>query len=235
MRFLLAAIGYAATATVLATVLGLGYLWQSEMLTDERVFRIVALLQGVEIDQSGGEPDRSDPSLETPGEESSLVEQERVRAIALRSDEARLVALERGQAEFEHSLGQLVGERKRFDEMATELNQRLEQESNDALEDGVQAVVRDLRLAKPDKGKELLLKLLERGGSDPLAKDAALQEVIRLINAMPQGTWENILKRFEGEQELEQLHQIQVEQLKGGPKQSVLAEALGIVNQDTQP
>ncbi|MEN0109776.1 MAG: hypothetical protein AAF805_03545 [Planctomycetota bacterium] len=233
MRFLLATIGYTAVATLIAATLGLGYLWQSERLTDEKVFEIVALVHGVELDRvedatatSGRRtPGASDlADAEAPPEEPSLVEAERLRAIALRNHEARSQALSRGKAEFTHQLSKLVEQRDRFDDMARELQQRLDQESAENAQEGVRNLVRDLKKAKPDKGKQMLLRLLERGSS-PDEKLNAMDEVIRIINAMPADTWEQILNRFDGG-ELEQLHELQVRQLEGGAKQQVLNEAM---------
>lgn len=237
MRFIMATVGYAAVATLLSATLGLGYLWQSERLTDEKVFEIVALIHGVDLDPLEDATTTLGPrnasaselaSLAAPPEEPSLIEAERLRAIALRNHEARSQALTRGKAEFSHQLSKLVEQRDRFDDMARELQQRLDQESAENAQEGVRNLVRDLKKAKPDKGKELLLRLLERG-SGPDEKRQAMDEVIRIINAMPADTWEQILNRFEGP-ELDQLHEIQVRQLQGGAKQQVLNEAMRQIN-----
>ncbi|MEQ8847904.1 hypothetical protein [Botrimarina sp.] len=226
MRFLLAAIGYAAVATVVSVALGVGYLWQTERLTDERLFRIVAIVHGVNLDKAAEqkEPERR----EIPPEEPSLAEQERVRQIALRGAEVQMVTLERGQKEFQHSLSQLMRERDRFDEMARELEKRLNQEAEEAVDEGVEAVVRDLTLAKPDMAKELLLKMFDRGVT-PEEKQRAKEDVVRVIERMSTDTWQAILKKFEGEQELAQLHELELLQLEGGPKQRVLTEALDML------
>ncbi|QDT69752.1 hypothetical protein MalM25_26930 [Planctomycetes bacterium MalM25] len=223
MRFLIAMIGYAAVATVLSALLGLGYLWQTERLTDERLFRIVALLHGVDLNES---IEDEQPMETIPDEEMSIVEKERLAEIKTRNHEAHLFSLQRGRNEFEHSLSQLVSERDRFDSMARELQKRLEQESAETAHEGVKNVVRDLTLAKPDQGKQMLLRMLNRGGGDPIEKQRALDDVIRLINAMPRDTWEEIQKRFEGQVELDQLHVIQLEQLNGGAKKRVYDKAL---------
>lgn len=225
MQFLFSAIGYTAVATVLTASLWIGYLWQTERLTDERVFRIVAMLHGVEtvgrIDPSGptGNP--------TPTEEPSLEEERRLRHLALRNYEARQASLLRGKTEFDHSLAQSIEQRDRVDQMATELKKRIEQVSTETINEGVRNVVRDLKVAKPDKGKELLLRILNSGGSDPEAKQKALDEVIQIVNTMPIETWSDILNRFDGPAELDQLHLIQAQQLEGGEKRRVLQEALG--------
>ncbi len=223
MRFLMAMIGYAAVATVLSSLLGLGYLWQTERLTDERLFRIVALLHGVDLTES---IEDEQPIETIPNEELSILEKERLIEIKTRNHEAHLFSLQRGRNEFEHSLSQLVSERDRFDQLAREMEQRLKQESAESAHEGIQNVVRDLTLAKPDKAKEMLLLMLNRGGSDPEERQRALDDVIRLINSMSRDTWESIQNKFEGQAELNQLHMIQLEQLNGGAKKRVYDEAL---------
>lgn len=224
MRMLFAVIGYASVATVLAAALGVGYLYQTEYLSDEKVFHIVAVVQGVDVNEAAVVEGVSQDEI--PGEEPSLAEEHHLQELALRNYEAKQFALDRGRTEFDYSLGQLMEQRDRFDAMASELRQRLEEVSDETTEEGVRNVVRDLKVAKPDKGKELLLRMLDRGGADPEAKQAALDEVVQLINAMPQDTWMDILNRFDGAAELDQLHQIQVQQLKGGAKKRVLEEAM---------
>lgn len=225
MRLILALIGHAAVATVLSAALGVGYLWQTERLTDERMFRIVAILHGVEL-RHGDEPSEKAPRSEVPDEEPSLDDSRRLRELALRDHEARQVSLQRAKIEFDHSLTQMVEQRDRIDEMASEIKERLQEVSADTATEGVKNVVRDLKVAKPDKGKELLLRILSRGGADPEARQKALDEVVQLINAMPIDTWMDILNRFESAAELDQLHEIQAEQLDGGAKKRVLEEAL---------
>lgn len=223
MRFLLALIGYACVATVLTTAIGVGYLWQSERLNDKRMFRIVALLHGVELNEDMKSNDLLEEEI--PPEESSLDEKKRQQELVLRNHEALRVSLERGRTEFDHSLGLLLEQSTRIDELATELKQRLEEVSTETVDEGIKNVVRDLRLAKPQKSKELLLKLLESGGTNPESKQAALDEVVQLINKLPPDAWEAIINRFDGPAEMDQLHMIQAEQLKGGAKQRVLDDA----------
>lgn len=225
MQFLFSAIGYAAVATVLTASLWVGYLWQTERLTDERVFRIVAMLHGVETGEKIAADEPTDKP--TPGEEPSLEEERRMRHLALRNYEARQESLNRGKTEFEHSLAQLVEQSDRVDQMATELRKRIDQVSTETIEQGVKDVVRNLKVAKPEKGKELLLRILDSGGSDPEAKQKALDQVIQIINTMPVDTWSDILNKFDGAAELDQLHVIHAQQLQGGEKRRVLQEALG--------
>lgn len=221
-------IGYFSTATVFAAALGLGYLWRSDILNDEKVFRIVAIVQDVDVDAIGREDEVE--RVETPGEEPSLAQIERVRAIALRNFEAKENALNRGGGEFKHLLSQLNDARERFDSMARELDERIRRERDLENEKSVAAIVRDLKSVKPEQAKELLLRNLEGAGADPDARRKALGDVVRLMNAMPTNTLKGILKRFQSQEELDRLHEIHNLLLEGGPQKEVLDQALQRLN-----
>lgn len=223
MKMLFALVGYVCTATVISLAVGIGYLRLTDRLTDERAFEIVALLHGVdlhpEVDQETGIPE------EAPPEEPSLLEEERMRSIMQRSYEAKLASLQRGKIEFSHALEQLGAQTVRFNDLAQELQQRLEQEKSQTADAGVKSVVRDLKEAEPDLGKELLIRVLE-SGTTPVEKQASLDNTIRLIETMPLSTWSEIVNTFESEEEIAHLHRIHMEELAGGAKQRVLDGAL---------
>ncbi|MEM6330040.1 MAG: hypothetical protein AAF790_07320, partial [Planctomycetota bacterium] len=69
MRMLGVIIGYFCTATVLSATIGMAYLWRTQRLDDEKVFRIVALVHDVDID-SLAEEQQGDAAA-TPDEEPS--------------------------------------------------------------------------------------------------------------------------------------------------------------------
>lgn len=225
MRFLLALIGYLSTATVIAAAVGLGYVWQSEQLSDEKMFKIVALFHDVDLDSFDEEETLLEQEVVDEAE-PSIRETEQARQLMMLNHDVRIESLKRSQNEFNFMLSQLSKERDRFDEMAKELNQGLEQEKNKASEESVQNVVRDLQSVKPDIAKELLLKFLAGPNSNPEQKQKGLEEVIRLMSAMPVDTLQGILKKFQTEEELAQLHEIHQLMLKGGPRERAITEVL---------
>ena len=224
MRILLALIGYLSTATVIAASLGLGYLWQSERLSDEKMFRIVALLQDIDVDGIAAEKVALDTQV--PPEEPSMAQIERVREIAMRNFEAKQNSLKRRSGEVKHLLSQLSEARERFDAMARELDDRIRRESELSSQESISSIVRDLKSVKPEEAKLLLLRIIDGAGPDPDQRTAALGQVIRLMNAMPTTTLKNILKKFKTQDELNQLHEIHSLQLDGGPQKEVFDEAL---------
>lgn len=223
MRFVLAIIGYLCTATVIAAALGVGYLWQSERLTDEKVFRMVALVYDVDVDAAADE--QSDRRFETPDEQLSLDEINRLRQVRDRNYEVRKNVLDRGTSEFQYLLDQLIVARVRYDDMAQELDERIQQEKNLLSQESISSVVNTLKSVKPAEAKELLLRFLDTG-TDPEKKQAGKDDVIRLLNALPPDTREGILKKFKTPEELNTLHDLLDDMLDGGAPARVLDQTL---------
>jgi hypothetical protein len=109
--------------------------------------------------------------------------------------------------------------------MAQEFDERIRRESELATQESVTSIVRDLSKVKPDTAKDLLLRILD-GGTDEESKREAMNDVVRLMNAMPTNTLAAILKKFTTEDDKAKLHGIHREMLAGGPKQKLLNEAL---------
>lgn len=229
MRFLLAIIGYLAFATLLAQAVLMGYLWSSDRLNDEKMFQIVALVHDIDLDQATATTDE-EARTETPPEEPSLAEVEKIRELALRNFEAKQNALDSGKSEYDHLLRQLTTASNRFDRLATELQERVELETDQLQQQNVASVVRDLESMKADQAKELLLLTLEQAGTSPENKIAAMDEVILLMNAMQRDILEAILKKFTEPDEMQRLHELHQRMLTGGEK----LEALEDVQQQLQ-
>ncbi|TWT43185.1 hypothetical protein [Botrimarina hoheduenensis] len=223
MRLLLALIGYASTATVIAAVLGVGYLWQADQLNDEKVFRMVALMHGVDLDSVGDT--QEEVTQTTPSEQPSIDEVNRMHQLALRDYEVRQNVLQRGSSEFQYLLDRLVAERTRYDDMAQELNERIQQEKDLLQKESVQRVIKVLKSVKAAEGKDLLLKFLPEG-ANAQARQEGKDQVIRLLNALPADTTQAILKKFKSPEELEVLHELLDEMLDGGAPQRVLDQTL---------
>jgi hypothetical protein len=51
LQLLFALIGYVCTATVITALLGIYYFWRTDRLNDEKMFRMIALLQDVDLVQ----------------------------------------------------------------------------------------------------------------------------------------------------------------------------------------
>ena len=196
-------------------------MWSSDQLNDEKMFKIVALVHDIDLNQSFTSDSESSAS-EIPSEEPSLEEVEKQHEIALRNFEAKQSSLDSGKNEFNHLLRQLNSASSRFDRLATELQERIKQESEQLAESNISNVVRDLQMIKADKAKELLLLMLKEGDTNPKLKEESMDEVIRLIVALPNDARQGILKKFTAPNEMQKLHEIHQRMLSGGTKQQAL-------------
>ena len=100
INLLLAFIAYVCIATVITLALVIGYWWHTEQLTDEKLFRIMALLHDVDLNQIAEAHRKSGD--EVPPEEPSLVDISHQQQILDRNHEVKLLALQRGSQEYHH-------------------------------------------------------------------------------------------------------------------------------------
>lgn len=197
IRFLFSLIGYVATATVITMALGVGYLWKSEKLTDEKMFRMVALLQGVDLQQIADE--QKSAESEVPPEEPSLDTVADQQHVLDRNHEVKLLSLQRGRTEFDARMLELKTQSERFDRMASEWENRLKQQGELTTQENITKVITDLEQVKPVTAKDLLMRWIE---------EDRMQDVILLLGRMSDSKKAKILKSFNTPEELDKLHEI---------------------------
>ncbi len=195
--------------------LGLGYLWHTRMLTNEKVFRMVALVHDIDLDSIAEEETLAD--FEVPSEEISLDDIALLRDVKLRDHEVKMNALIVGTQEFERSFRDVNEGRQRFDTIAQELKDRLNQQKQLASRENLAAVVGNLEAVKPDKAKDLLLMFLNDPGGE--------RDVIILMKEMQPSKRQAILQQFD-ESDLKQLHKLNQLMLDGFPERQELDSML---------
>jgi GTP1/Obg family GTP-binding protein len=216
VQVLFVLIGYLCTATVIAALLGVGYLWRSDRLNDEKMFRLVALMHDIDLHQLSEAERRTDE--EVPQAELSLEDLVRRQQVLDRNFEVKMLALQRGRQEYDHRLQQLKAQTERYDRLAQEWQERLRQEEDLAQQENLARIVRDLERVREATAKDLLMRWIE---------EDRLDEVIELMSRMSESKLAKILKKFETDQELDKLHELHLRVISGEPDKSRLSEALG--------
>jgi ATP-dependent Lon protease len=219
LDILLSLIAYLCVATVITLSLGLGYLWHNDQLTNEKLYRMVALMQDVDLQQIAAAQNKSKD--EVPSEEPSLAQVMRRQQVQDRNFEVKLLALQRGKNEYEHAFGQLKEERDRYDRLARDWQSKLNTEEKTANQQNVAKVVSQLEQVSPEVGKASILRWIDEGKMD---------DAIALMSKMSENKMKNILRTFETPMELDKLHEIQNRILGGGANGSTLEKALGELN-----
>ena len=151
IQLLFALIAYVCVATMVTLALGFGYLWHTDQLNDEKVFRMVALLQDVELHQPG--ESGSESSDDVPPEEASLEDVAHHQQLHDRNYEVKLLALQRGRQEYDLRLQDLEVKTDRYDRLAQDWQSRLKKQEELATQENLAKVVSQLEQVKADKGK----------------------------------------------------------------------------------
>jgi hypothetical protein len=217
---LIALIGYLATATVITVVLGVGYLWRTERLTDDKMFRVVALLQGVDLQQIADAQKKT--AEEIPPEEASMDAVVGHQQILDRNYEVKLLELQRGRQEYDHRLQQLKEQSERYDQLARTWQDKLTQQEQLTSQENMAKVVSDLEQVKPSIAKDLLMRWIN---------EDRMNDVITLLGKMSENKKGKILNSFTTPEELDKLHQIHRLMLDSTASKTDLSKALGELKQ----
>jgi hypothetical protein len=215
INILFALIAYVCTATVIALGLAIGYMWHTEQLNDEKLFRIVALVQDVDLNQIAEEHRKK--ADEVPPEEPSLLEVSHHQQVQDRNHEVKLLALQRGSQEYHHRFQQLKEQADRNDRLAQDLQSRLKQHEELTTQENVTKVVGQLEQLRPDVAKASLMRWIDEGRMD---------DAILLMSRMSDTKLSKILKSFETAEELDKLHEIHQRILARGGGSQQLKQSL---------
>lgn len=216
IRLFFQLIGYTCVATVLAAFVALAYLWQTGRLTDEKVFRVVALLHDIDLQRL--EEDLRKQEAEIPPEEDSLDEIQRHRALKTRNFELKSAQLERNVQEFEHLFNQIQEAQRRIDNQAKGFKDLLAAEEAKAVEQGNTEVVSQWELMTPAQVKDLIMTMRENN---------EIKDVVMLLRRIDDLKKRKILAQFDiqDEEELEAIYEIQALLREGFPKKGLIDAA----------
>jgi hypothetical protein len=214
VRFLFPLIGYFATATLITLAMGVVYLRQSDQLSDDKVFRLVALLQGVDLQQIVEAQRKS--SDDVPPEEPSMTAVLGQQQVLNRNFEVKLLALQRGKQEFDLSTQNLKEVMDRYDRLARESEANIQGQAEAVIQANLAKVVSDLEQVKPVTAKDLLMRWIEEDRMD---------RVITILGKMSENKKKKILLSFSTPEELDKLHEIHRLMLEAGSTKQKLSEA----------
>jgi hypothetical protein len=215
INLLISIVAFFCVATVITLALILGYLWHTELLNDEKVFRIFALLHEVDLQKIA--QSQVERSNEVPAEEPSINDVLHHQQVQDRNYEVKLLALQRGKQDYYHRFQELQKETERYDRLARDWQSRLKQETELRNEENIATVVSQLEQVPPEIGKEELLRWINKGRMD---------DAIVLMSKMSETKLGKILKTFETDAELDTLHEIHERIIGGGGEAEQLQKAL---------
>jgi len=175
----------------------------------------MALLHDVDLNQIAEAHRKSGD--EVPLEEPSLVEISYQQQILDRNHEVKLLALQRGSQEYHHRFQLLKEQADRNDRLAQDLQSRLKQQEELTTQENIAKVVSQLEQLQPDIAKQSLMRWINQGRMD---------DAILLMSKMTETKLSKILKSFETDEELDELHRIHQRILASSAGTSQLQKAL---------
>jgi hypothetical protein len=218
---LFALIAYVCVATVITLVLIIGYWWHTDRINGEKMFRLTALLQDVDLQQIADSQKEKGAGDDVPPEEPSLNEVLHRQQVQDRNFEVKLLSLQRGRQDFDHAYQELKKERDRYDRMAHDFQNKVKQQEELTNQENFAKVVAQLEQVSPETAKELLLRWIE---------DKRMDDAIAMMSRMSETKLGKILKTFQTDVELDTLHEIQERIIGGGPASEQLEKALEEMN-----
>lgn len=216
IRLLFPLIGYFCVATVITLGAGYGYLRHTQMLDDDRMFQIVSLLHGVDLNKIAAAYDPV--KEEVPPEEVSYEQQEEKRLVATLHYQEKQEDLEKLLGEFESQFKQLNVATARYQNFRQTVENYLNRQQEKVLESGLVAVRNQLQnLTAKKQAKPLLVQMIKEDRTD---------QVILLLNGMSPRNRREILRTFDSPDDIEMLYRIQQKMLAGDPEKTFIDDKL---------
>jgi hypothetical protein len=216
--FVAVAIGSFISLFVVLTML-----WWKGALTDERLYAMLAALHGIKAP-----PPPSLAALDPNSEQPSFQQILSARTIAGLDLDLRENAIDKSLGDLRTLETQLRSESKRLDDWKTSFDKRLSDMQTAATEEALLEVQRTLEAIPPKQAKEQMMKIL----ADPkTANDDPIEDIVRILKAMPLDKRKKILQEFKTPEEVEKLHEIMRVIRLGGSDTELLRDTRSQIQQ----
>ena len=193
---LLALFAYFCVASCVTAAAGVAYWRASGKLDDDRVRRIVAAAQGVELAAAMQETKKKDDS---DREQPSFEELEETRELKARNLEVREQSLKSGIDRIRFEKDKLTEEKDRYTRLKSTFEEELEVLHKGAVSSGKESVRLIWENIKPKQAKEQIMHMLEAGEMD---------DVVTIMAAMPIARRAKIIGEFKTPEEAEKLGEV---------------------------
>ena len=215
---------YFCVATVLAEIVVVGMLWWKGALSDDRAVAMFAALHGIHPESPGAAAAKrkDDHAHEQP----SLEEISKKRLLTSLDLSLREIALDKSLIDLRTLEAQIITENQRLQQWQEGMDKRIARAIDTVLETSLLELQQTLEAISPKQAKEQILKMLETTGGTEDAR--AMNDVVRILKAMPLDKRKKILGEFKTVPESEKLADIlreirlspvEMEMLKDGRNQ----------------
>jgi hypothetical protein len=205
--------------TVLAQAIWIGMLWWKGAFADERVLAMYAALHGIFPESDAA---ATGPAADPNQEQLSLVEVAQRRMLSSLDLDLRETALDKGLADLRNIRAQIETEDQRLNLWKETFDIRLKKMESTALEVSLLEVQKTLEAIQPKQAKEQILKMLD--DSPDGRNEHAMQDIVKILKAMPLDKRRKILGEFKSEDEVTTLAEILKEIRLGAPEVDLIRD-----------
>jgi hypothetical protein len=197
-------LGALFTAFAIGTVISLAVigamLWWKGILNDERLYAMLAALQGIKA-----APLSTLTAFDADSEQPSFDQILHARMRASLDLDLRESAIDKSLGDLRTIETALQSESKRLDAWKQSFDERLARLQTAATEISLLEVQRTLEAIQPKQAKEQIMKMLQEPQSNV---DDPMEDIVRILKAMPLDKRRKILGEFRTPEEVEKLADI---------------------------
>lgn len=215
---------YFALATMIAEVIIFAYCWSKWHLDRNKLMQLAAVAQGVDL--VGLTPEVKPPPEEAPGEQPAYQQIVQARALKLRNVELREQSLKNNVDQLRVEQQALSDERTRYQKQRQEYETQLATALKGAETAGLEQNRAILAKLAPKQAKEVLLGML---------KKSELNDVVTLVQDMPDTSRAKIFKEFKTPEETEKLDEVLRQIRQGTPVAPIAKKAQEKLKPEKQP
>src|SRR5438552_10665420 len=214
-----------SVGTVVSLIVLAAMLWWKGVLSDERVLAMLAALQGIKPP-----PPPSVAALDTHAEQASFNQVLNSRLRASLDLDLRESAVDKSLSDLRTLETQLKTESTRLDSWKQSFDERLASLQTAATEAALLEVQRTLEAIQPKQAKDQIMKTLAEPRT---AVDNPMEDVVRIIKAMPLDKRKKIMAAFTTPEEVEKLSEILHMIRVGGSDTELLRDTRSQLQQQT--
>jgi hypothetical protein len=189
-----------SVGTVISVAVIAGMLWWKGVLTDERLYGMLAALQGIKPP-----PPPKLTALDIDAEQPSFEQILQARMRASLDLGLRESAIDKSLGDLRTIETQLKSESQRLDAWKTSFDERLAVLQTAASEASLRELQVTLEAISPKQAKEQLMKMLQEPKSPT---DDPMEDSVRILKAMPLDKRKKILAEFKTPEEVKMLAEV---------------------------
>ena len=219
LRIPLLALAYFSVATILAQGAIIGMLSARGNLSQDKAVELVAIARDVDLETMWHELEAASKPVTT--EQVSLEEVQTARKKMSLDLDLREIAADKGLIDVRQLAALLEDERRQYDIMKYEFDQKYENVRQGAVDPGLREVQRQLESVDAKLAKDQILRIL----SNPdIPADTSMNFIVTMFKNMPLDRKKKIMSEFKDDEDRKQLNVIMNQIRLGVPDIEVIRE-----------